>query len=180
MKIPVIPADADPSALQDALQTSHVVLDALFGFSFKGPVRAPFDAALGLISKSGKPVVSVDVPSGWEVDGGRSGGIALEPDVLVSLTAPKEGVRDYKCAVVRTRDGLVLNCATGEGTFSAGASSPSEVYFTSDRIRMLMDPATELWRRSSTSTCRRTPAATKLSSWRLGTLRGRCERRHML
>jgi NAD(P)H-hydrate epimerase len=96
MKIPVLPPSSDTSFLKSALADSDVVLDAIFGFSFKGPVRSPFDDALKLISDAKLGIVSVDVPSGWEVDGGRSGGIALEPDVLISLTAPKEGVRDFK------------------------------------------------------------------------------------
>lgn len=96
MKIPVLPPSSSTDTLASALQTSDVVLDAIFGFSFQGPARAPFDAALPLISSSKCPIVSVDVPSGWEVDGGRAGGVALDPDVLVSLTAPKEGVREFR------------------------------------------------------------------------------------
>ena len=76
--------------------SSDVILDAIFGFSFKPPVRAPFDAALPLIANSGLPIVSVDVPSGWNVDEGKADDLALEPDVLVSLTAPKEGVRKFR------------------------------------------------------------------------------------
>jgi NAD(P)H-hydrate epimerase len=96
MKIPVLAPSSDTAPLKSTLEASDVVMDAIFGFSFKGPVRAPFDQALPLITDSKLPIVSVDVPSGWEVDGGRAGGIALEPDVLVSLTSPKEGVREFK------------------------------------------------------------------------------------
>jgi NAD(P)H-hydrate epimerase len=96
MHIPILPPSSETEPLRSALTDADVVLDAVFGFSFSGPVRAPFDEALPLIGASGLPVVSVDVPSGWEVDGGRAGGgVALEPDVLVSLTAPKEGVRAF-------------------------------------------------------------------------------------
>eukprot|EP01083_Nonionella_stella_P180940 646677_1 len=34
-------------------------------------------------------LLSVDVPSGWDVDGGDLTGTNFSPDVLVSLTAPK-------------------------------------------------------------------------------------------
>ncbi|KAI0286144.1 YjeF N-terminal domain-containing protein [Russula brevipes] len=72
--------------------------------------RAPFDAALRLIARAGRPVVSVDIPSGWDVErgadseggagggasgAGQLGGAVLYPDVLLSLTAPKEGVRKF-------------------------------------------------------------------------------------
>ena len=111
-----------------------VAIDALFGFSFKGAARAPYDAVLADLAREaelvaagggegeagaeveaaavapdgsnaaaaaggsarrsvrrhgggGLRIVSVDVPSGWPVDGGGAG--ALRPSVLVSLTAPK-------------------------------------------------------------------------------------------
>ncbi|KAJ6504638.1 YjeF N-terminal domain-containing protein, partial [Mycena vitilis] len=83
-------------ALGTALKSSDVILDAIFGFSFKGPIRAPFDTALPMLSESGLPIVSVDIPSGWDVEAGNEAGVGLNPDVLVSLTAPKEGVRLFR------------------------------------------------------------------------------------
>jgi hydroxyethylthiazole kinase-like uncharacterized protein yjeF len=103
-----------------------VAVDALFGFSFRGAPRAPFDRVLADVAREaefveaeaaggeeaavlsdgavagaraprpsvrrvgggGLRVVSVDVPSGWPVDGASAAG-ALRPSVLVSLTAPK-------------------------------------------------------------------------------------------
>lgn len=86
----------DPESLASALKSTDVILDAIFGFSFKGPIRAPFDSALPMISKSGLPIVSVDIPSGWDVEKGNEAGVGLNPDVLISLTAPKEGVRMFR------------------------------------------------------------------------------------
>ncbi|KAG6330885.1 hypothetical protein ID866_8203 [Astraeus odoratus] len=95
MEITTLPADV--SALQSALSNSHVILDAVFGFSFKGPVRPPFDDVLRLIQASNKPIVSVDIPSGWDVERGPMvDGPVIMPDVLVSLTAPKEGAREFR------------------------------------------------------------------------------------
>ncbi|KAI4528012.1 YjeF N-terminal domain-like protein [Schizophyllum commune Loenen D] len=102
--IPILNVQPDPIAtLKSALDDTDVVLDAIFGFSFQPPIRSPFDAVLRLIKQSKKPVVSVDIPSGWDVEGGNihddaeSGSkVGLEPDVLISLTAPKEGVRLFK------------------------------------------------------------------------------------
>jgi NAD(P)H-hydrate epimerase len=41
-----------------------VVLDAIFGFSFKGEVRSPFDKIIKKLSEIKKPILSIDVPSG--------------------------------------------------------------------------------------------------------------------
>jgi len=43
----------------------------------------------------GTIVVSVDVPSGWNVDEGDVAGLGFMPDVLVSLTVPKTCVRGF-------------------------------------------------------------------------------------
>jgi NAD(P)H-hydrate epimerase len=90
-----LPPSNELNDLSTALASSDVILDAIFGFSFKGPVRPPFDAALPLLASSRLPIVSVDIPSGWDVDTGQ-GNAVLYPDVLVSLTAPKEGVKGFK------------------------------------------------------------------------------------
>lgn len=96
MNITTLEPSQSVDSLRDALSSSDVILDAIFGFSFKGPVRAPFDAALPLLSESKLPIVSVDIPSGWDVEQGNAEGVGLDSDVLVSLTAPKEGVKAFK------------------------------------------------------------------------------------
>lgn len=88
-----------PPLLASALPFD-VALDGVFGFSFRadarGGVRPPYDAllaALRVAAAAGVPVVSIDVPSGWDVDLGdvapRSRGGGLQPAMVVSLTAPK-------------------------------------------------------------------------------------------
>jgi len=94
MSISTLPEGEE--SLRTALKSSDVILDAIFGFSFKGPIRSPFDSALPMLSASGLPIVSVDIPSGWDVEAGNDAGVGLNPDVLVSLTAPKEGVRMFR------------------------------------------------------------------------------------
>ncbi|EIN12563.1 YjeF N-terminal domain-like protein [Punctularia strigosozonata HHB-11173 SS5] len=96
MKIETLPPSNETGPLKEALSKSDVILDAIFGFSFKGPVRSPFDEVLKLITESRLPIVSVDVPSGWDVEEGNKARVGLNPDVLVSLTAPKQGVKEFK------------------------------------------------------------------------------------
>lgn len=66
-----------------------LVVDAIFGFSFAGSIRAPFDTIIAELKATDKPIVSVDVPSGWDVEAGNTSGQGLNPQVLVSLTLPK-------------------------------------------------------------------------------------------
>lgn len=42
----------------------NLVIDAIFGFSFKGAVREPFGSILGVLKKTTVPIASIDIPSG--------------------------------------------------------------------------------------------------------------------
>ena len=48
------------------------IVDAIFGFSFypEGGIRAPFDQLINDLSDCNVQILSVDVPSGWNVDSG--------------------------------------------------------------------------------------------------------------
>jgi NAD(P)H-hydrate epimerase len=75
------------------------IVDAIFGFSFKGEPREPFATALKQLiqaQQAGVPIISVDVPSGWNVDEGDVSGSGFVPNVLVSLTTPKESARFFQ------------------------------------------------------------------------------------
>lgn len=73
------------------LDTCAFVVDAIFGYSFRPPVRGVFADIIAAVNASGRPVLAVDVPSGWDVEAGPL------PDtvaiahcaVCVSLSAPK-------------------------------------------------------------------------------------------
>lgn len=42
----------------------NLVIDAIFGFSFKGAVREPFGSILEVLNKTTVPIASIDIPSG--------------------------------------------------------------------------------------------------------------------
>jgi len=65
----------------------NFVVDAIFGFSFRGDIREPYHLTIDVLKTISIPLVSVDIPSGWNVESGATDG--LNPDVLISLTAPK-------------------------------------------------------------------------------------------
>jgi len=88
--------DAHAPNAAEAKATCFV--DAMFGFSFRGDVRAPFvEVMKKLIALTNAErderalfTVSLDIPSGWNVDGAPSGDDEVfVPNLLISLTAPK-------------------------------------------------------------------------------------------
>ncbi|KAF7729996.1 hypothetical protein EC973_003409 [Apophysomyces ossiformis] len=76
-------------AFKPCLDRTDVIIDSIFGFSFQGDVREPFKEVIQMFEDTKLPVVSVDIPSGWDVEKGP-GDIRFQPEVLVSLTAPKQ------------------------------------------------------------------------------------------
>eukprot|EP01135_Chromosphaera_perkinsii_P009588 Nk52_evm38s1810 gene=Nk52_evmTU38s1810 len=87
MKIPVF--EELPKNTENPLDSYGLVMDGVFGFSFSGSVRPPFDDMLGLMYDTKSPVCSIDIPSGWDVEKGDVNGTGFVPNMLVSLTAPK-------------------------------------------------------------------------------------------
>ncbi|KAH6592470.1 hypothetical protein BASA50_008086 [Batrachochytrium salamandrivorans] len=77
-----------------ALPLASLIVDGIFGFSFSGDIRPPFDSILRILKASTLPIVSIDIPSGWDVEKGNISNLGLDPEMLVSLTAPKLGVVD--------------------------------------------------------------------------------------
>lgn len=77
-------------------EQSDLIIDALFGFSFSGDVREPFKDVVQNLKTTSKPIVAVDIPSGWDVEKGNVNNQFFSPDTLVSLTAPKLGVQQFK------------------------------------------------------------------------------------
>jgi len=75
-----------------------LIVDAIFGFSFSpsSGIREPYKALIERMVSSGIPVASIDVPSGWDVQQGDMAGTGLKPDMLISLTAPKECSRGFR------------------------------------------------------------------------------------
>lgn len=85
------------SALEPLEAPFDVLVDAVFGYSFTGDMRAPFAELLPRLRdlRVGR-VCAVDVPSGWHVEQGDVQGLGWMPHMLVSLTAPKECARHFR------------------------------------------------------------------------------------
>jgi NAD(P)H-hydrate epimerase len=58
--------------------------------ALKNESRMEFEAR-----RKNPPIISVDIPSGWDVNEGNPGGRFFTPQVVLSLTAPKVGIRAF-------------------------------------------------------------------------------------
>ncbi len=86
----------EEQTLDAALLSEYaVVVDALFGIRFEGPVREPYADWMDAINASSASVFSVDVPSGVETDTGNVAEHAVRADVTVTFSAPKVGIVNF-------------------------------------------------------------------------------------
>ncbi|KAJ3289208.1 hypothetical protein HK104_007660 [Borealophlyctis nickersoniae] len=82
--------------LESGLGKADLVVDGIFGFSFSGEIRPPFDTAIKTLIGSTLPIASIDIPSGWDVEKGPTSSNSLNPDMLISLTAPKPAAKYFR------------------------------------------------------------------------------------
>jgi NAD(P)H-hydrate epimerase len=79
-------------ASASALDGAEVLVDALLGTGFQGEPRGAAGEAIELINALGRPVVSVDVPSGVDASTGVVAGAAVRASATVTFHAAKPGL----------------------------------------------------------------------------------------
>jgi NAD(P)H-hydrate epimerase len=81
--VPILVADPHAAA---KMRDFDVIVDALLGIGVRGELREPFPSLINGMNASGKPILSVDVPSGFGT------GLAVKPMATVALHAAKVGM----------------------------------------------------------------------------------------
>src|SRR2546426_622017 len=100
---------------EEAIAAAELLIDALLGIGVEGPLREPYAALIRQMNASGKPILSVDVPSGFGTDR------PVRPTVTVTLHDVKEGMTAENSGRTRVADiGIPTKIATmiGPGEFT--------------------------------------------------------------
>ena len=71
---------------EEAIAAADLLIDALLGIGAEGSLREPFASLVRQVNGSGKPILSVDVPSGFGTES------MVRPTVTVALHDLKEGM----------------------------------------------------------------------------------------
>ena len=75
-----------------AVAYTDLIVDAIYGTGFKGTVPDHVGNVIEIINTSGKPTVSVDIPSGLEANSGRAFGPCIKTTSTVTFAYAKLGL----------------------------------------------------------------------------------------
>ena len=75
-----------------AIMKANLIIDALYGTGFTGAVKEQMSAVMEVVNTSGKPVVSIDIPSGLVADTGCTEGQCVRAWHTVTFALPKLGL----------------------------------------------------------------------------------------
>ena len=92
-----------------------LIIDSMLGAGLKGRPREPYASVIRSLNRSKKPVISVDVPSGWPSD------LSVRPNSTVTFHAPKKGMNRKNSGRIVVADiGIPEEAETycGPGDFS--------------------------------------------------------------
>lgn len=76
------------------LEKSNLVIDALIGYGLNGPPKGKSAKLIEIINLSGKPVLSLDIPSGINANTGETPGAYVKADSTLTLALPKIGLKN--------------------------------------------------------------------------------------
>ena len=73
-----------------------IVVDALIGYSLRGAPRGSAADLIRMANESGKPILSLDVPSGVDATAGAAPGVSIAPTRTLTLALPKTGLESVQ------------------------------------------------------------------------------------
>ena len=86
---------AGARSLADIISWSDVLVDAMLGVGLSSPLKGVYAQAVNMMNASGRPVVSIDIPTGIDADTGAVMGAAVNADLTVTMALLKRGLVLY-------------------------------------------------------------------------------------
>ena len=72
--------------LKELIERSDMLIDALLGIGVSGDPKEPYKSAIEMMNSSGKPIVSIDIPSGMGYEP------SVRSELSITFDSPKEGM----------------------------------------------------------------------------------------
>ncbi len=93
MDLELLEAEAcDKARLEELLGSADVIVDALIGYGLSGAPRGLAAALIEKANATGRPIVSLDVPSGLDAGSGRFYEPSIRAAATLTLALPKTGL----------------------------------------------------------------------------------------
>ena len=73
-------------------QHGDIIIDGLLGIGISGTLRPPYENWIEIVNSQNMPVVSLDIPSGFNCDDGTTAGFAIKADLTITIGLPKKGM----------------------------------------------------------------------------------------
>ena len=86
---------AGARSLADIISWSDVLVDAMLGVGLSSPLKGVYARAVNMMNASGRPIVSIDIPTGIDADTGAVMGAAVNADLTVTMALLKRGLVLY-------------------------------------------------------------------------------------
>ncbi|MBW1849168.1 MAG: NAD(P)H-hydrate epimerase, partial [Deltaproteobacteria bacterium] len=115
-----------------AMRHHDIYIDAIFGTGLKSEVQGIFKTVIEWLNNSGKPVFSVDIPSGLDADTGQPNGICVKAHTTATFAYPKIGHFLFPGA---TYTGNLEIIDIGIPPYIADCVAPSQYVLTADSIK---------------------------------------------
>lgn len=91
LELHALETERDWEKLQIVLRFADGIVDGLLGTGFQGDLRENMTRLIRIVNEAGRPVVSIDIPSGVAADTGVVGTDAIQASVTITLGLPKPG-----------------------------------------------------------------------------------------
>ncbi|SEA05608.1 NAD(P)H-hydrate epimerase [Pseudobutyrivibrio sp. ACV-2] len=83
----------DANCFDELLEGTDLFIDAMFGIGLTRGLSGSFEHMARFINNSGKPVIAVDIPSGFDTDSGKLlGDVGVKADTTVTFAYLKKGL----------------------------------------------------------------------------------------
>ena len=117
----------------DRVNEADIAIDGIFGYNLDGEPRKPFDRMINELNTLDAVKISIDVPSGYDIESGKYRNCSVKPDTLLTLGAPFEPFADTEL------EHHLLDIAIPKEVYKAVGINidPSRLFADSSRIRLL-------------------------------------------
>lgn len=135
----VVDYDLGPADLAEILASADLLLDGVLGYGTLGPPRAEVARLIERLLAAGRPILSLDLPSGIDPDTGKPAGLAIRATATMTVALPKRGLLT---AVGRRHAGRIYLADIGlPRALYARLGIDTDAVFASSRIVILGDRA---------------------------------------